>query len=464
MLNGSSLRDIRLEGGFFYCTGGILTSSYNKDGYLTILGDELWGDIYLVNNSSGSVVLGDSNSTPIIHGSVTIGGNHPLTINNAELDGDVTVTNNNGATINGGSMNSLTISPTDEDAQVNIDTNASINGDITITNGNVVARHDGEAATLATNSETGSINISGGTVNSVNVAEGQTGTITGGTIRSLNAEAGSSIAVHDGTIKSASGDGINAEEMYPAKSGTTYGTIPDLVNAPKTSVTVTKDTSVNGELVVKPVTTFDLNGTNVTSDYLVSFGKVVDDNITGTTTGVLKIAKENLLLASGDNGGYLPVYDDAEGVSGYRFVKIKPSSYGALIANPTAENKADNDDGTGTIRAPYTLTYFTKPVANYKELAPILNRGYSSTGVHFVVNITFEGGETEIQPIERTFSDATIKQYMTKSSMPSITITNLNKLTAGTKVKFTMTMKSGLISILLDTKEYTVPDFTAAEG
>jgi hypothetical protein len=143
-------------------------------------------------------------------------------------------------------------------------------------------------------------------------------------------------------LSKASAEEVNREASV---GGKIYGSFAEALAAAKAGETIQllADVQANGVLIKEGIG-LDLNGYNLTADYLVVFGngKVVDT----AGNGLLKCA--NVRLAA--NNPMMPVWDDADKAQGYRFFDmVKYQQYKTQDANgfvfeaKPALGKAAND-------------------------------------------------------------------------------------------------------------------------
>lgn len=109
---------------------------------------------------------------------------------------------------------------------------------------------------------------------------------------------------------------------------TEYASVTEALDAAKEGETVVlqKDINVNEDLIVVEDVTLDLNGKNVTAGSLTVFGALVD----GNKGGKALIIADNFHVI----GGYLPIYDSANG--GYRVFKYEVVNMGTRAAGENA--------------------------------------------------------------------------------------------------------------------------------
>ena len=118
---------------------------------------------------------------------------------------------------------------------------------------------------------------------------------------------------------------------YDADGNLSYGKLETLLrNAVTGSKVIVLENTTADYIRVKSGVTLDLNGKKVTveGDMAVSTGTIIDS---GKGEGALVVSMK-ALTTSGDNGGYLPLYDSAN--KAYHFYKAELSSYGKSTKEP----------------------------------------------------------------------------------------------------------------------------------
>ena len=186
------------------------------------------------------------------------------------------------------------------------------------------------------------------------------------------------------------------------------------------TVVLTQDITAHAITVWDGIT-LDLNGNNLTTNYLVCFGTIVDGDVGGYA---LVKATKGIHIAGQDS--FLPIYDTA--ADGYRLYQYSVENLGfkAIPENPNA------------VKMGFQLLLAND--AGYKVLATT-----SDTSLDFILYISWNGSAA---PMKFAFRDDTIRNYgslvatdidATGSSKKAITLTltGINNLSADAQITVT---------------------------
>ena len=168
---------------------------------------------------------------------------------------------------------------------------------------------------------------------------------------------------------------------------TYYSTVEGaLANATGGTIKLLADVTA-GAVVLEPGVTLDLNGHTLTADVLIALnGAAVTDGGTACTGGgLLKVAKNSLMMGAENGNGVIPVWN---GVDGYVFTKVTFQQMARTAGSGAAQ-------------------YIFLPTFSNAEAAALMADGGTDNGLKFKVGLTWSDGQCQQF---YTYSDELVKQ------------------------------------------------------